>query len=126
MSIIYTHKTLAEERKTNQFLDALLTDFALFKDGKLDASFFGKDVPFHQPMPQAERAMLRHIHILQQIKSIHVGGTSDSFLVYTEASMHANTYYIIDYIASGAHEKARNINYMNWLINMAESFRMKV
>lgn len=126
MAKIYTHKFLAEERKTNNFLDALLKDFEQFKEGKLDVSFFGKDVPFHEPRPRAERANLRHVHILQNIKSIRVGGTSDCFLVYTEASMSPKTYYIIDYIASGAHEKARDAGYMNWLIKMAEEFRMKV
>lgn len=126
MSKIYTHKFLADERKNNPFLDNLIKDFELYKDGKLDMSFFGKDVPFHEPRPLAERAKLRHVHILQQIRSVHVGGRSDCFLVYTEASMHPNSYYIIDYIESGAHAKARDAGYMNWLINMAEAFRMKV
>ena len=40
--------------------------------------------------------------------------------------MNQNTYYIIDYVPDGAHERARGKEYMSWLIDTAESFRMKV
>lgn len=60
--------------------------------------------------------------------------TSDSALVYTEASMHMNTYYIIDILPKNAHAIANsrirrpelgNRTYMEWVIEKAEYFRDK-
>lgn len=81
----------------------------------------------HTPKPHAERARLRHVHILNHVHTLrlHSSNTSDSVIIYTEASMHPNTYYIIDYLADKAHEKARAPVYMDWLISKAEAFRMR-
>lgn len=122
---VYIHKELAEIRKTNTFVNSLIDDFKAYKKGN-QPSYFGKDVPYHEPRPYAERAKLRHVHILGAVRAVRMKNTSDSVLIYTEASMTPNTYYVIDYIDIGAHKKANDSSYMEWLIEMAESFRMKV
>ncbi len=123
---IFVRKELQSERVTNPFLDSLITKFKEYKSGVLDPHF-GKDVPYHKPAPYTERARLRHVHILQRVQTIRIrhSNTSDSVLVYTEASMTPNTYYIIDYLADKAHEKARDLEYMDWLIEKAEAFRTR-
>lgn len=124
---VFISKELQRERVTNPVLDSLITKFKAYKAGVFDPHF-GKDVPYHKPAPYAERAKLRHVHILQRVKTIRIShsDTSDSVLIYTEASMTPNTYYIIDYLADKAHERAREADYMNWLISKAEAFRDRI
>ncbi|WP_202862827.1 type II toxin-antitoxin system YafO family toxin [Microbulbifer sp. A4B17] len=122
---VFVRKELDQESQSNSDLRALISDFKRWKSGNT-VHYFGKDVPYHDPKPYAERAKLRHVHILDKVKTVHIrAGTSDSALIYTEASMTPNTYYVIDFIAAGAHQKARDFNYMNWLIDKAEQFRMR-
>jgi len=71
----------------------------------------------------AENAGLMHVHVLKKIKSVNLSFTSDSVLIYTEGATSINTFYIIDFIADGAHEKARDFEYMGWVIDKAEAFR---
>lgn len=123
---VYVRKELDQERKINAALAQLIDDFKSYKRGE-HVSYFGKDVPYHDPKPYAERAKLRHVHILARVRSIRVGGSSsDSALVYTEGSMVPNAYYVIDYLEANAHARARDPAYMAWLIETAEAFRMKV
>ena len=44
-------------------------------------------------------------------------------IVYTEGATSVNTFYIIDFIADGAHEKGRDKDYIEWVIQKAEDFR---
>ena len=119
---LYIQASLNEERKHNKDLDALIKDFKEYKAGKR-VRCFGKDVPYHRPKPMAENAGLRHVHVLNKIKSVNLSFTSDSVLIYTEGATNINTFYIIDFIADGAHEKANNFEYMGWIIDKAEAFR---
>ncbi|WP_157496710.1 type II toxin-antitoxin system YafO family toxin [Hahella ganghwensis] len=122
---VFVRKELDQESQTNSELRALISDFKRYKSG-VQVTYFGKDVPYHDPKPYAERAKLRHVHVLDKVKTVRVrAGTSDSALIYTEASMTPNTYYVIDFIVDGAHQKARDFSYMNWLIDKAEQFRMR-
>lgn len=122
---VFIRRELDQESQTNGELRALISDFKCYKSGA-SVPYFGKDVPYHDPKPYAERARLRHIHILDKVKTVQVrAGTSDSVLIYTEASMTPNVFYIIDFISDGAHKKARDFGYMNWLIEKAEEFRMR-
>ncbi|WP_226916266.1 type II toxin-antitoxin system YafO family toxin [Pseudoalteromonas undina] len=68
---------------------------------------------------------IKHVHILDRVKylSLGSGNTSDSVIVYTEGATSVNTYYIIDFIADGAHEKGRDKDYIEWVIQKAEDFR---
>jgi hypothetical protein len=124
---VFVTKTLEGERKLNSDLDSLIKDFRLYKEGAR-IPYFGKEVPYRRPAPYAEKAGLMHIHILDKLKVVKMrsGNTSDSVLIYTEGSMNQNTYYIIDYVPDGAHARARGKEYMSWLIDTAESFRMKI
>lgn len=121
---VFISHTLNKERLINKELDLLINDFKKHKQGVL-VKYFGKEVPYHRPSPDAENAKLMHIHVLDKIKTLKMRHktTSDSVLIYTEAATHINTYYIIDFIANDAHEKARDFKYMNWLIDQAEQFR---
>lgn len=127
---IFVRQELAFDRTTNHTLDLLIKDFKKYKEG-IDIAYFGKDVPYHEPRPYAERACLQHVHILNSVRTVKVrSNTSDSVLIYTEASMHPNTYYIIDFINNGAHWATDKNNpaskeYLQWLINRAEAFRDK-
>ncbi len=122
---IFVRAELQEERKVNQLLDTLIQKFKSYIGGTPNR-LFGKDVPYHDPKPYAEKAGLRHVHILNHVHTIrlHSTSTSDSVIIYTEASMHPNTYYIIDYLADNAHERARD-PILEWLISKAKSSRMR-
>lgn len=124
---VFVRRDLEVERKTNSTLDLLIKDFKKYKAGAT-ISYFGKDVPYHEPRPYAERAKLRHVHILDRLQTVRVrqsGNASDSVLIYTAGSMTPNTYYILDYLADKAHAEAQRHEYMAWIIEKAESFRMK-
>lgn len=118
---LFVQTSLNAERQHNKDLDALISDFKKYKSGgRVD--YLGKDVPYHRPQPMAEDAGLMHVHVLDKIKSVKFR-TSDSVIVYTEGASSINTFYIIDFIAGGAHKKARNKDYMNWVIKKAKEFR---
>ena len=118
---LFIQESLNAERKHNKDLDTLIRDFKKYKSGgRVD--YLGKDVPYHKPSPMAENAGLIHVHVLDKIKSVKFR-TSDSVIIYTEGATTINTFYIIDFIDNGAHEKARNKEYMNWVIRKAEEFR---
>lgn len=121
---VFVRPSLDREKLTNKDLSDLITDFKKYKSGE-KVHYFGKDVPYHEPRPYAENAGLRHVHILDKIKSLKLGhsNTSDSALVYTEGATHPNTYFIIDFIDDNAHNVARSHDYMNWLLSEAEKFR---
>jgi len=121
---VFISHELNKERLINKELNLFINDFKKHKQGVL-IKYFGKEVPYHRPSPDSENAKLMHIHILNKIKTLKMRNktTSDSVLIYTEAATHINTYYIIDFIANGAYEKARDFKYMNWLIDQAEQFR---
>ena len=118
---LFIQESLNAERKHNKDLDTLIRDFKKYKSGgRVD--YLGKDVPYHKPHPMAENAGLMHVHVLDKVKSVKFR-TSDSVIIYTEGATSINTFYIIDFIDHGAHEKARNKDYMNWVIKKAEEFR---
>ncbi|MFU2508826.1 type II toxin-antitoxin system YafO family toxin [Pseudoalteromonas sp. ASV78] len=118
---LFIQESLNAERKHNKDLDILIRDFKKYKSGgRVD--YLGKDVPYHKPQPMAENAGLMHVHVLDKVKSVKFR-TSDSVIIYTEGATSINTFYIIDFIDNGAHEKARNKDYMNWVIKKAEEFR---
>lgn len=121
---LFVQAALNEERKFNKDLDLLIKDFKRYKSG-LRINCFGKDVPYHRPKPMAENAGVKHVHVLDKVKYLRfaAGDTSDSVIVYTEGATSVNTYYIIDFIADGAHEKGRDKGYMEWVIKKAEEFR---
>ncbi|GAB58795.1 type II toxin-antitoxin system YafO family toxin [Rheinheimera nanhaiensis] len=124
---VFVRDVLNNERKHNQDLDLLIRDFKRYKEGER-VNYFGKDVPYHEPRPYAENAGLRHVHILDRVKVVRfgAGNTSDAALIYTEGATSINTYYLIDFIPSGAHAEANKAEYMSWLINTAEAFRNKM
>lgn len=129
---VFVSRVLQEQRKTNTYLDQVLKDFALYKGGQVIA-YFGRDVPYHDPRPYAERAGIRHVHLLSGIRTVRMrSDTSDRALVYTEGASHPDTYYIIDLLVSQAHAKASsrvpdpglgNKTYIEWVIDKAEAFR---
>lgn len=123
---LFIRTELQEERRVNVQLDALLTKFKSYIAGVPDPQF-GKDVPYHDPKPYAERAKLRHVHILKHVSTIkiHSSDASDSVIIYTEGSMTPDAFYVIDYLSDKAHETARDPVYMDWLIKKAEAFRMR-
>ena len=127
----FVRKQLQEISKENKLLKRIVEDFKAYKKGAKTPAF-GREAPFHDPKPSAEEAELMHIHVLGegQIKQFKIAKintpyrkTSDSFLVYTTGFLNINYFYIIDYIEKGAHSKTRDMDYMRWLINQAESFR---
>ncbi len=79
---VYVTRALSEERKLNKDLDLLIHDFKRHKQGHR-VSYFGKEVPYHRPVPAAEDAGLMHIHILDKVKTLKLGhsNTSDSVLI---------------------------------------------
>lgn len=121
---LFVQAALNDERKHNKDLDLLIKDFKRYKAGNR-VNCFGKDVPYHKSSPMAENAGIKHVHILDRVKylSLGSGNTSDSVIVYTEGATSVNTYYIIDFIADGAHEKGRDKDYIEWVIQKAEDFR---
>ena len=129
---VFVRRDLRELRQADKNLDQLIKDFVSYINGE-DIYYFGKDVPYHEPRPRAEDAGLRHIHILDKVKAVKIRRrSSDSVLVYTEGATTPNTYYFIDFLPSGAHERASsrvrepelgNLTYMEWLIKEAENFR---
>tara|TARA_R100001443_G_scaffold96038_5_gene102826 strand:+ start:17870 stop:18268 length:399 start_codon:yes stop_codon:yes gene_type:complete len=124
---VFVRDVLNNERKHNQDLDLLIQDFKRYKEGDR-VNYFGKDVPYHEPRPYAENAGLRHVHILDRVKVVRfgAGNTSDAALIYTEGATSINTYYLIDFIPSGAHAAVQEDSYMRWLIRTAEDFRNKM
>lgn len=124
---VFVREALNNERKHNQDLDLLIKDFKRYKEGER-VVYFGKDVPYHEPRPYAENAGIRHVHVLERIKAVRfrAGDTSDAALIYTEGATSINTYYLIDFIPTGAHKAVQDDSYMSWLIRTAEDFRNKM
>ncbi|SBS26128.1 putative toxin YafO [Marinomonas spartinae] len=131
---LFIRRELQEERDNNQYLDQVLNDFKLYKSGQ-NITYFGKDVPYHDPRPYAERAGIRHVHLLDNVRTLKMqgrGNTSDRAIVYTEASMNPNMFYVIDLLNENAHAQASsrvrdpllgNKTYIEWVIEKAEQFR---
>ncbi|MCS6236182.1 hypothetical protein G3495_13760 [Shewanella baltica] len=121
---LFVQAALNEERVHNKDLDLLIKDFKRYKAGHR-VNCFGKDVPYHKPQPMAENAGIKHVHVLDKVNylSLGAGNTSDSVIVYTEGATSVNTFYIIDFIADGAHKQGRDKEYMEWVISKAEDFR---
>ncbi|TCI02200.1 hypothetical protein EZV61_14790 [Corallincola luteus] len=122
---VFVHPRLKVEGIVNSTLSALVKDFIKYKSGEY-IHYFGKDVGYIRPEPYAERAELKHLHVLDKVKSIQMrGNTSNAALIYTVAATRLNTYCIIDFVAEEAHETARDMKQMREWIAAAESFRDK-
>lgn len=99
-------------------------------------TYFGKDVPYHDPRPYAERAGIKHVHLLSRVRTVKMrSDSSDRALVYTEGATHPDTYYIIDLLAKNARARASsrvpepalgNKTYIEWVIEKAEEFRDRI
>lgn len=121
---IFTSSLMRESFQENE-LSLLVKQFKEYKSTGVLPSIFGRDVTYDRP-DSAKKADLSHIHISErngwEVKVIQFRRTSDIHLIYCRGFKDINAYLLIAVIEN-AHEKARNINFMINLSEIAERFR---
>ena len=123
---VYT-SSLIRETMNSDNLSGLVFEFKSYKETGDAPLIFGRDASYDRP-DSVKKADMHHIHLKGKekwsLKIVQFRRLSNLHLVYCRGFMNPDAYLLITVI-EGAHEKARNINFMLDLAEIAEDFRSR-
>lgn len=108
-------------------LASLVSEFKKYKKTGVAPLLFGRDASYNRP-DSVKKADMHHIHLKGKenwsLNIIQFRRLSNVHLIYCRGFMNPNAYLLIA-IVDRAHERARDINFMLDMAEIAESFRSR-
>lgn len=123
---VFTTKILRDTMPESELAN-LVSEFSAYKKTGIAPITFGRDAEYNRP-DAAKKADMHHIHLQgNESWSVHIiqfRRVSNLHLMYCKGFTNPNAYLLMA-VLDNAHERARNINFMLDMAEVAETFRAR-